>query len=62
MDVEIKSLKVRQTYYSAFDYLTKRFVVQEYSAGNEDHTVAFLQDLQSLYQEDTRLVIIFFKV
>lgn len=58
MDVEIKSLKDRQTYYGALDYLTKRFVVQEYSAGNEDNTVAFLQYLQSLYQEDTRLVII----
>lgn len=29
-----------------------------YGAGNEDNTVAFLQYLQSLYGEDTRLVIV----
>ena len=58
VDVEIKSTKERQTYYGALDYLSKRFVVQEYGAGNEDNTVAFLQYLQSLYEEDTRLVII----
>ena len=57
VDVEIKSTKERQTYYGALDYLSKRFVVQEYGAGNQDNTVAFLQYLQSLY-EDTRLVIV----
>lgn len=56
--MEIKSTKQRQTYYGALDYLTKQFVVKEYSAGNEDNTVAFLQYLQSLYAEDTRLVIV----
>lgn len=58
VDVAIKSTKQRQTYYGALDYLTKQFVVQEYSAGNEDNTVAFLQYLQSLYPETTRLVIV----
>ncbi len=58
VDVEIKSTKQRQTYYGALDYLTKHFVVKEYGAGNEDNTVAFLQYLQSLYPEDTHLVII----
>lgn len=58
VDVEIKSTKQRQTYYGALDYLTKQFVVKEYSAGNEDNTVAFLQYLQSLYVEGTRLVIV----
>ncbi|HEY9697682.1 MAG TPA: IS630 family transposase [Trichocoleus sp.] len=58
VDVEIKSTKQRQTYYGALDYLTKQFVVKEYSAGNEDNTVAFLQYLQSLYPKDTRLVIV----
>lgn len=48
VDVPIPSLRDRQTYYGALDYLTKRFVVQEYNAGNEDNTVAFLKDLQSL--------------
>lgn len=39
VDIEVKSTKQRQTYYGALDYLTKNFVVQEYSAGNEDNTI-----------------------
>lgn len=58
VDVEIQSTKQRQTYYGALDYLTKQVVVQAYSAGNQDNTVAFLQYLQSLYEQDTRLVIV----
>jgi transposase len=49
-----KLIVVRQ----ALNYLTKQFVVEEYSAGNEDNMVAFWQYLQSLYAKDTRLVII----
>jgi len=58
VDVEVKSTRERQTYYGALDYLTKSFVVNDYSAGNEDNTVAFLKYLQSLYDESTRLIII----
>lgn len=58
VDVAVKSTKERQTYYGALDYLTKRFVVHEYSAGNEDNTEAFLKYLQSLYDPSTRLLII----
>ena len=58
VDVPIKSTRERQTYYGALDYLTKSFVVHEYSAGNEVNTVAFLKYLQSLFDESTRLVII----
>lgn len=58
VDVAVKSTKQRQTYYGALDYLTKRFVVQEYGAGNEDNTVAFLQYLQSLFEQETRLIVI----
>lgn len=47
VDVKVKSTHERQTYYGALDYLSKRFVVNEYSAGNEDNTVAFLKYLQS---------------
>lgn len=57
-DVAVQSLKQRQTYYGALDYLTQQFVVQEYGAGNEDNTVAFLQYLQSVFEAQTRLVII----
>ncbi len=58
VDVQVKSTRERQTYYGALDYLTKRFIVNEYSAGNEDNTVAFLKYLQSFYYESTRLMII----
>lgn len=58
VDVEVKSTRERQTYYGALDYLTKQFVVQEYSAGNEDNTVAFLKYLQSLSKQSTCLLII----
>lgn len=58
VDVEVKSTKERQTYYGALDYLTKSFIVHEYSAGNEDNTIAFLQYLQSVTEESAQLVII----
>jgi transposase len=57
-EVEVKSTRERQTYYGGLDYLTKSFVVHEYSAGNEDNTVEFLKYLQSLYEESTRLILI----
>ena len=58
VDIAVKSTKERQTDYGALDYLSKRFVVREYSAGNEDNTVAFLEYLQSLYDQSTRLIIV----
>ncbi len=57
IDLAIKSTRERQTYYGALDYLTKQFVVQEYAAGNEDNTVAFLEYLQWLYEPYTRLLL-----
>ncbi|WP_250126621.1 transposase [Chroococcidiopsis sp. CCMEE 29] len=58
VEVEVSSTKQRQTYYGALDYLSKQFVVQEYSAGNEDNTIAFVQYLQSCDDPSTRLSII----
>jgi len=58
VDVAVKSTRERQTYYGGLDYLTKSFVVHEYSGGNEDNTVEFLKYLQSLYEESTRLILI----
>jgi transposase len=58
VDVEIKSTRERQTYYGALDYLTKNFVLHEYSAGNGENTIAFLKYLQSLYAPSTRFIII----
>lgn len=58
VDVAVKSTKERQTYYGALDYLTKSFVVNQYSAGNQDNTVAFLKYLQSCYDQSTRQIVI----
>ncbi len=58
VDVEVQSIRERQTYYGGLDYLTKSFIVHEYGAGNEKHTLEFLNYLQSLYEESTRLIII----
>jgi transposase len=58
VDVEVKSTRERQTYYGALDYLTKSFVVHEYSSGNGENTIAFLKYLQSLAEQSSRLVII----
>jgi len=58
VEVEVKSTQERQTYYGALDYLSKRFVVQQYSAGNQDNTIEFLKYLQSLAEESTRWIII----
>lgn len=58
VEIDIKSIKERQTYYGALDYLTKQFLVGEYSAGNEDNTISFLKYLQSHYQTSTRFILI----
>jgi transposase len=58
VDVPVKSIRQRQTYYGALDYLTKSFAIHEYERGNQDYTIAFLQYLQSLYEPDTRLLIV----
>ena len=57
-EVEVKSTRERQTYYGGLDYLSKSFMLHKYDAGNEENTVAFLKYLQSLYDENSRLVII----
>jgi transposase len=58
VDVPVQSIRERQTYYGALDYLTKGFVIHAYERGNEDHTIAFLKYLQSLAEADTRLLIL----
>ncbi len=46
IEVPIKNEKDRQTYYGALDAHTQEFIVQEYSAGNGENTVAFIEHLQ----------------
>jgi transposase len=58
VDVAVPSPRQRQTYYGALDYLSKRFYLQAYDAGNSENTVAFLEYLQSLIPEAVRFILI----
>lgn len=57
IEVPIRNEKDRQTYYGALDAPTKEFIVQEYSAGNGENTVAFIKHLQK-QRPGRRLVLI----
>lgn len=46
IEIPIRNQKDRQTYYGALDADTKEFIVQQYSAGNGENTVAFIEHLQ----------------
>jgi len=47
IEIPIKNIKDRQTYFGALDYQTKEFIVREYSAGNSSNTIEFIKYLQS---------------
>lgn len=55
--IPIRNQKDRQTYYGALDAHTQEFIVQEYSAGNGENTVAFMEYLQK-QRPGQRLVLI----
>jgi transposase len=46
IEIPLKNQKDKQTYYGALNYQTQEFIVKEYSAGNGENTVNFMQDLQ----------------
>jgi len=46
IEVPIKNIKDRQTYFGALDYQTLEFIVHEYPAGNSSSTVEFVKYLQ----------------
>lgn len=58
VDVPVQAPRQRQTYYGALDYLSKRFFLQAYAAGNSENTITFVQYLQSLIPEAARLILI----
>lgn len=51
ISVPIGNQKARQTYYGAVNYLTYKFHLQPYSAGNGENTVAYIEWLRSLYPD-----------
>lgn len=57
IEIPIKNIKDRQTYYGALNYQTQEFIVRDYSAGNSENTVNFIQDLQKVHP-DKRIALI----
>ncbi len=51
IEIPLKNIKDRQTYYGALNYQSQEFIAREYSAGNSENTVKFIQDLQNLHPE-----------
>ena len=49
IEIPIKNIKDRQTYFGALDYQTKKFIIQSHSVGNSENTVAFIKYLQKQY-------------
>ncbi len=47
VEISVKNIKDRQTYYGALDAQNKEFIICEYSAGNGESTVEFIKYLQS---------------
>ena len=57
IEIPIKNIKDRQTYFGALDYQTKEFIVREYPAGNSSTTIEFIKHLQS-QRPDQRIALI----
>ena len=57
LEVPITNERERVTYYGALNYLTGKFVVQQYDAGNSANTVEFVKYLRSLFPESRHLII-----
>ena len=47
IEIPVRNIKDRQTYYGALDAQTQEFIVREYPAGNGENTVKFMKDLQT---------------
>ncbi len=50
IQLPINSERQKQTYFGALDYRTKEFLMQAYPTGNTEHTIEFVQYLQSQRQ------------
>jgi putative transposase len=47
IEIPIKNIKDRQTYFGALDYKTQEFIIREYPAGNSENTIEFIKSLQT---------------
>ncbi|MBN3887323.1 IS630 family transposase [Nostoc sp.] len=47
IEILIKNIKDKQTYFGALDYKTQEFIVHEYPTGNSSSTVNFIKYLQN---------------
>ena len=49
IEIPLLNQKQRQTYYGALNYQTSEFISEEYSAGNGENNVKFMNKLQQHY-------------
>lgn len=49
IEIPVKNIKDRQTYFGALDYQKKEFIVRDYPIGNSDSTIKFIKYLQKQY-------------
>ncbi len=47
IEIPIKNIKDRQTYFGALDYQKKEFIVRDYPGGDSDSTIDFIKYLRS---------------
>jgi transposase len=57
LEIPIKNVKQRQTYYGVMNLYNQEFIVTPYERGNGESTVSFLKYLQALHP-DKKLIII----
>ena len=57
LEIPIKNVKQRQTYYGVMNLYNQEFIVTPYERGNGESTVSFLKYLQVLHP-DKKLIII----
>jgi transposase len=49
IEIPIKNLKDKQTYFGALNYQTKEFIVREHEKGNSENTIEFVKYLRRQY-------------
>lgn len=57
IEIPITNERERQTYYGGINYLSQKFIVEEYQTANAENTVKFLKYLQSKNPEKRHIII-----
>ncbi len=57
VQIPIKNIKDRQTYYGAVNYVTGRLIVKPYSSGNSQNTIQFVKGIKAIHPNQKVIVI-----